>query len=430
MPASTTFHEIGASPATSTLHAPPPRGARFPGLLGLSEAPDPSLDAVKLALIGTGSVGRNIALHAARLHPHTLWLVDRGRFKAESLLTQPIAPADLSEPKASNTARLCKSISRDTRIFAFDGPIEHLDLPALIEADLVISATDNLAAEVEIGRRCLRLRRPLVQASVHGETLVAQVRFFGNRDGAGPCPVCAFGNLEWTLLHKQTQFSCEGPGSEQPAPEVSQAPTMSLSFLCSLAADLAMVQILRHILGLGSAVEDTVLEYCGYTHKTSTAPLMRRPECHADHTPFTDVAPHRPLEDCTLRQLAQATRPGEAGEEGLTGVSWTIENATFVEWGGCPCGHRQRIGRFLASGEDAGVCDACGDRVHPDPFYKHATVPAALALPWVDQPLATLGVRSAAWVIVRDGERAAILRTSHAKPTPQSSRMEVPDEAS
>jgi hypothetical protein len=427
MAANAAFHEIGALPAWSRSFTAPPREARFPDLLGLSQGRDRSLDDVKLAIIGIGSVGRNIALHAARLHPHTLWLVDRGSFKGESLLTQSIAPCDVSEPKASNTGRLCKSISPGTRIFAFDGPIEGQDLSALIEADLVVLAVDNLAAEVETGRRCLRLRRPLVQASVHGETLVAQVRFFANRDGLGPCPVCAFGDREWTLLHHETRFSCEGPSRGQPVPESVQMPTMSLSFLCSLAADLAMVQILRHILGLGAGVEDSVLEYCGYTHKTSTAPLMRNPKCHADHTPFTEAAAPRPLEDCTLRQLAQAVRPGG---EGLIGLTWTIENASFVEWGGCLCDRRQRIGRFLASGEHAGVCKTCKSPVHPLPFYEHTTVPATLVLPWVDQPLASLGVRSPSWVIVRDGERAAFLRPLGAKSGSRGSRMEVPDGAS
>jgi len=416
------FREIEAPPVEPTLSVPPPRGARFPRLLGLEQSPDRSLDALKLALVGVGSVGRSLALHAARLQPHTVWLIDRGSFKPESLLTQPIAPADLFQPKASNTARLCRAISPRTRVLAFDGPVEELGLEALVEADLVVLATDNLAAEVETGRRCLRLGRPLVQASVHGETLVAQVRFFANRDGAGPCPVCAFGDREWTLLHQQTRFSCEGPDHPRPAPLPAQAPTMSMSFLCSLAADLAMVQIVRRLLGLGAAVEDTVLEHCGYTHRTSTAPLRRNPECRADHTPLAQATAPGPLEECTLRELAAAVRPGTKEPRGF---SWTIEKASFVEWGGCFCG-RRRIERFVSEGEGGGRCDVCGSPVHPDPFYRHATVPWKLARPWIDQPLASLGVRSPAWVIVHDGERASWLRASCVNPVSDHGGREAP----
>jgi hypothetical protein len=76
------------------------------------------------------------------------------------------------------------------------------------------------------------------------------------------------------------------------------------------------------------------------------------------------------------------------------------------------------------------MCDRCEHPIHPDPFYKHKTVPAMLVLPWADRPLAALGVRSPAWVIVHDGERAAFLRASPVEPASRSDRKEVPDGAS
>src|SRR5262249_3239740 len=157
-------------------------------------------------------------------------IVDRGRFKPESLLTQPIAPDDLGNPKAESTGRLCKRISPQTAVAAWDGPVEELGTLAFADVDFVVLATDNLAAEVEVGQRCLGWRKPLVHASVHGETLVAQVRFFANANGEGPCPACAFGAAEWAHLNQETTFSCEGLAAGRPvAVKKSGPPTRSTS---------------------------------------------------------------------------------------------------------------------------------------------------------------------------------------------------------
>src|SRR5262245_52327644 len=80
---------------TSAAAAAAERNARLPHFLGLRMDPGPVLNALRAAVVGVGSVGRNIALHLARLHIGELYLVDRGHFKTESLLTQPIAPDDV-----------------------------------------------------------------------------------------------------------------------------------------------------------------------------------------------------------------------------------------------------------------------------------------------------------------------------------------------
>ena len=56
----------------------------------------------------------------------------------------------------------------------------------MAEADVVFLATDNLAVEVDASHQFRLLGIPIVQASVHGETLVAQVRFLENRARTTP----------------------------------------------------------------------------------------------------------------------------------------------------------------------------------------------------------------------------------------------------
>jgi molybdopterin/thiamine biosynthesis adenylyltransferase len=215
----------------------PPLSARLPTFIG-TRADASALSTWKIAVVAAGSVGRRIALSAARLHPHTLWIVDPSRYKAESVLTQEIMPSDIGEWKATSTARACKAISPATSVFSFAGPIQQLPADAFADAHACALSTDNLKAEVETGQRMLRMGIPLAHAGVHGDTLVAQVRFFANSDGQGPCPACGFSQAEWDHLNRETEFRCAGPNGAEELTEV--APTMSTAFLCSLAAILRL----------------------------------------------------------------------------------------------------------------------------------------------------------------------------------------------
>jgi len=197
-------------------HRHVPLAARLPKFIGGPADAAMKLMLLRVMIIGLGSVGGRIATHVARIGVAMLWLVDPKCFKSESLLTHEIEPRDVGKSKARTIARRCKAISPATRVFHFDGGVECLPLDAFADADLVVMATDNLAAEIEVGQRCLCLGKPLVQASVHGDTLTAQVRWFGNTDAQGPCPACGFGQTEWRMLDEQTRFSCEGPPTHNP----------------------------------------------------------------------------------------------------------------------------------------------------------------------------------------------------------------------
>jgi molybdopterin/thiamine biosynthesis adenylyltransferase len=380
----------------------------LPEFLGQKVDPGEVFASARIALVGTGAVGRAVALHLARLFPRELWLVDRGRFKPESLITQPILPQEVGRPKASQTGRLCKMISPDTRIQAADGPIEQLDLFAFHEAQLVVLATDNLAAEIETGQRCLYLGQPLVQASVHGGTLTSQVRFFGNRDAAGPCPACGYGEQEWGHLDRQTRFSCEGWQNRKLQVTTSGPVTASLSFLCSLAADLALVQVTRYLLGLGGANSDTLLEYCGYTHRTVNAPLPVDPQCRCEHVRWDQVCPPRPLGDCSLVELAGVA--GLPSVPGAESVAATLDGLQWVRRAVCACGRAEPVGRWLALDEPAGCCRSCGRALPADPFFSHQRTPLAVLGSRAAVPLRMLTTRAPRWVLLHRGNRGAFLR--------------------
>jgi molybdopterin/thiamine biosynthesis adenylyltransferase len=401
------FHEIAAGGAV----APPPRGARLPAFLGSHGDPGPALDALKVVVVGAGSVGRPVAIDLARQQIDTLWVIDRGHYKAESLLTQPIRPDEVSLPKASSTARLCKAISPRTSVLALDGPVQALDEAALADADAWVLATDNLAAEIDVGQRCLHLGRPLFHAAVHGDTLTAQVRCFGNAGADGPCPACTFGRAEWAFLNRETVFSCEGGLNGETRSTTTSAPTMSVSFLCSTAANLALVQLFRHVLGLGRPVADTLVESCGYTHRSVVMPLTRNPDCPCEHVRWERATAPRAMTECSLRDLADAAGLPAAA------TSFTVGGLSFAEVGICEtCGHHQPAKRFVAADRHAGDCAACGARMQAHPFYCHRPAPAVTLRTVLDRTLGDLHADGAAWAVARGEGRAVLLESSPLAP--------------
>jgi len=204
------FIEVKPRRARRGQPAPVDPTARLPKFVGGPADAMAKLQTLKIFVVGVGSVGGRIAIHLARLGVAMLWLLDPKRYKSESILTHDLEPRDVGKSKAWTTGGRCKAISPTTRIYAFSGRAEDLPMEAFADADFVVLATDNLAVEIEVGQRCVRLGKPLLQASVHGDTLTAQVRVFGNAEGHGPCPACGFGAVEWQMLNEQVRFSCDG----------------------------------------------------------------------------------------------------------------------------------------------------------------------------------------------------------------------------
>jgi hypothetical protein len=349
-----------------------------------------------------------MAIHLARLQIGRLLLVDYSRIKKESLLTHPVLPEDISKPKASTLGQLCRRISPETQICAFNDRVEKLALIALDRFDAVLLATDNILAEIEVGQRCRWLGVPLLQASVYGDSLVAQVRHFSNTGAESSCPACGFSPGEWSALNREIRFSCQGLGTMETESLIEGPPTMSVSFLCSTAADLALNMIVRDILLPDKSDEDFLLEYCGYTNRTVVSPLARNPGCACDHTTLDrGLVPH-PVAGHTLRQLANAA--GFDKTNNLDRVSFQIDRLVFSELGVCRCESSPPLRRFYFKGNGAGICNACGEEINLQPFFTHEMVPSSIVTEEMDRPLQEIGAASARWAVVRGRDNSVLIK--------------------
>jgi molybdopterin/thiamine biosynthesis adenylyltransferase len=389
-----------------------PIKSRLPDLIDAPPDAASKLSSLKLVIVGCGAIGRSIALHLARLKIGELRLIDRKKLKKESLLTHSIVPQEISMPKASSLGRIVKAISPKTTVFVHDGAAETVDLTRFRDTDVVILATDNLNAELTVAQLCLSLGVPLVQAAVHGDTLVAQVRFFGTRKQES-CPACGYSRAEWNTLNRQTRFSCEADGANAlnaAGAQITAPPTMSVSFLCSLAADLTMAQVLRHSLGLGKRVENTILEYCMYTHKSAISPLRRNLDCPCDHTPFVQAMTLEKIPELSLAEISRMA--GYHEDADFSGVSLRLGGMQFCEEGSCRCGQSRPVGQFVHPGKNTICCHLCGEVIHPHPFYTHHNVPATIVRDQWDCRLKDLGVKSEKWVRLRSPKKNFLLMES------------------
>ncbi|MEQ8667822.1 MAG: ThiF family adenylyltransferase [Pirellulales bacterium] len=379
---------------------------RFPRLVGLDGSAAASLAAQKVAVVGLGSVGRRIAMHVARLGPKQLWLVDSGSYDHRAnLLTQEIVAADLGQAKAVSTGRACKSISPATEVLAYEGQFQDLDPVKFAAADIVFLASDNLAAEIDVSHCCRLLALPVIQASVHGETLVAQVRFVENHQPKGPCLICPYGSEEYRHLNHESLFSCDGNGNGQRA-QISSSPTNSTSFLCSLASDFSLTQWMRYVLDLGGDVADTMLHYCGYTHRLHQSPLVSNKHCRSTHAILEQRELPSPVGEFTVADLVR--RAGFA-EEALESAALTLGEKTFVESAICDCGPRI-VSRFVSSGVSLGVCGGCGAGIEPQPYYTFRPTPMVE----LDRKrtLLELDAGDAPWAVLHADGRGVLLRAA------------------
>jgi molybdopterin/thiamine biosynthesis adenylyltransferase len=367
------------------------------------------LSGLRVLLIGCGSLGSMAALHFARLQFHSLFLADGRSFKPASSLTHAWLPPEArNKPKASFTAQLCRKISPETNVYAFDGEAQSLPSTAFADVDYVFLATDNLKAETDVDEQCVRWGVPLIQAAVHGETLTAQVRFFTHAHAESPDLRCGFSAAEEKALDDELVFTCQGAPDGKSRGRAVAVPTMSTSFLCSIAAELGVMQLFRHALGLGKPVADTVLEYCGYTHRTVISPLTRNPNCLCDHEAWRQLPSPRPsLADCTLAELVAA-----AGRRDHQATTITVDDDLhFIESAVCRGGHRAPVGRFGLLGQSVGACATCGASMQPDNYFAHRTAAMPTLGAALHEPLHALGA-TPSWVMVRRDQEPFVFRSA------------------
>lgn len=388
--------------------------ARAPAYMGFEGNAPEVFAGKRVLLLAAGSVNRPVAELLTRLGVGRIDIVDPKRVKRESLLThQGVRPDEIDEFKAVAAARACALLGTGTRVRYFVGGIQDLSHADLVGTDAAIMAPDNLDAEFSGGEVCQHLGIPLIHSSLFAEGLVAQCRVYANADAQSPTPACGFTAAERELHDGQVRFSCEGSPAGPATPEVVGPATMSPASLCSIAADLAVTQFLRLVLGLGDPVGDTMLEWCGFTHRTRISPLTCDGSCRSDHARFEVVRLPRPLGDYSLADLAAQT----GGGNGTIDRTYVVGDQAWAERGICRCGRHQSLGRFVHPARPrAGQCPRCAEPIHCSPFFLHRKVSQQLVAPVRSRPLSALAESPPEWLLARSGPAGTLFLNPESTP--------------
>jgi hypothetical protein len=278
-------------------------------------------------------------------------------------------------------------------------------------------ATDQVGVEVAVGQRALQLGFDLIQGSLFGGTLSAQVRVFATSgdgpDGKGaPCPYDVLSAPELAELDRGTVFSCEGGPQQAPAPDRSRRPTRSPAFLCAMAADLAAVELARRQSGISDRRESHLVEYCGYTHRVTTTPLVRREGCPQDHVRMR----LEPLGDPAVETLAALLQRAGVEAGALERTRVEIDGYRFASLASCACPRHPRLGRFLPDDAAARRCVSCGEVLSAHPLHVHRRVPGRALAPHRDRSLSELGAGAARVVRVRGDGRPVLFHRPFPEP--------------
>jgi molybdopterin/thiamine biosynthesis adenylyltransferase len=383
------------------------RAARATPLFEVEQDLGAAFRKLEVGFVGLGSVGMHAADAVMRLAPRRALCVDPARVKPESVLTHPCAPADVGRSKARVVAERAKAISPETRVEFFEGAFEVLPIEVLAGLGCIVLASDNLAAEAQVGRVAQQLGIPLLQGSVFGPTLTAQCRVFGaSPDAAGPCPCCLFGE-EWDALDRGVVFSCQGSsaGAGRATPERAAAPTVSPPFLCAIAAQLTVVELARQVVGISNREESRLVDYCGFQHRTTVTRLERNPSCPQNHRRVRVERVGRDLGEITPDELL--SRAGY-GDEDPRRVTLTADGYFFASLLACECTTHPMLARFLPEDGSLGRCPTCHSPFSAHPLHRHVEVPAQALEHRRHRSLASTGAPLPEAVWVR-GDRGDVL---------------------
>lgn len=391
-----------APPSASTTDREFPSASRIDLATCLPEVPDIDwslLAQTPFVFLGTGAVGRPLARSLAWLGMRRASVVDRKRYKQQSVISQ-CDPADVDREKAVVVAEKLAASGVVTSAWPCD--IDELP-PGLIEPGaLVVAALDNRLADVDANRLAGRMCARLVKVNVEPAYLTASVRFYDLR--SPPAKVCAECQMnDAHYVQQRHPQSCDGGGPEQA--------TGSPRPLCELAANAAALAIAQVVgspdrwarVWNGMQWQQSLLGGNG-----GFSQLAAKADCrwnHAEHWENLQRLPGDPG-TMTLRDVFAAANVLPDSD---TCVGFSARVATA---GRCAqCQKRQPTLLYWVTRLDKpiGAC-ACGGPIFAESFSTHHALPANRLLPVLDQPLAVWGVpRLSILEIERNRHRQALL---------------------
>lgn len=240
------------------------------------------LERATVAVVGAGGTGTHVATQLAHLGVGTILLVDHDRVEVSNLSRLIGArPRDVGKLKVEVLAGYLRTINPDVDVRTYACSILDLDPKHLVDADVIVCATDSHGSRALLTELAQQYLVPVVDLGVEIVPTQAGVQAGGQvrvlRPGGG-CLHCA-GTLDPALVREEYLSQAERNverargylrGLDAPAPAVIA--------LNGVVASLAVLEVCQLIAGFLGSASDRVLVRA-HRRAVTTAGVNRVAEC-------------------------------------------------------------------------------------------------------------------------------------------------------
>jgi adenylyltransferase/sulfurtransferase len=342
----------------------------------------------RVLVVGAGALGNEIVKNLSLLGVGHLLIADMDRVENSNLSRSVLyREQDNGSLKATAAAHAARGIYPDVKAQAFNGNVVHdLGLGVFRWADVVIAGLDNREARLAINRNCWKVNRPWIDGAI--ESIDGSARVF---IPDGPCYECTMSQQDWKLL--QMRRSC----NLLSRPEMEGGKTPTTPTVSSIIAGVQCQEAVKLLHGM-KTLSGQAWVYNGTSGDCYTTEFQRKESCYSHDVLDEIIALDEGVATVSPRDLLNRARE-------ILGESATLELAREVlEKLVCPkCKREEQV--FASLGKVKGErawCPECKD-VRRD-VVTFFTIRGNE--PFVDRPLAEIGVPAFDIVIARGPERS------------------------
>lgn len=233
------------------------RYARHLVLPEIGEAGQAALQRGRVLVVGAGGLGSPCALYLAAAGVGTLGIVDGDTVVLSNLQRQLLhATADLGRAKVDSASDRLAALNPDVRLMTYRERLTAANAHEVVaDYDFVVDATDNFAAKFLIADVCHAAAKPYS----HGGILQFSGQTMTVWPGVSACYRCV--------------FEAPPPG---PTADVDRG---LLGVLPGVIGTIQATEALKHLLGVGELLTDTLLVYDVRKMTFRRVAVKRNPAC-------------------------------------------------------------------------------------------------------------------------------------------------------
>lgn len=247
-------------PPTGTLgSAQLERYSRHIRLADIGLAGQQRLREARILCVGAGGLGSPVALYLTAAGVGELGIVDGDVVELSNLHRQVLHTTDrIGTPKVDSAASTLSSLNPDVRVRTFRTRLVEENADALLRGyDVIVDASDNFTTRYLINDAALRLRIPVVHASILG--FEGQLTVFPA--GGAPCYRCLFAS----------------PPPPELAPSCQEAGVLGV--LPGILGTLQATEALKLVLGIGAPLTGRLLIVNALTMTFDEVAITADPQC-------------------------------------------------------------------------------------------------------------------------------------------------------